>query len=274
MNKIMQIADIIVTGMVISVDRMEVGNTKSSAFMEVEKEFEIKVYSIVDMNDIIAAIENGVVPGTENLEAMRMYRNKYGVEKMNRNNKYKYFLMDLDGTISDPKVGITKAVAFSLKQYGIEIKDLDSLCDFIGPPLTESFQQYFDFSEEKSKEAVLKYREYYIPYGIYENQLYEGMAQLLKNIVDQGSKIILATSKPTIFAEKILKYFKIDKYFEFVAGSEMDLSRYGKGEVIEYALKKMNINSENAIMIGDRKHDIIGAKENKLASIGTVKGCR
>lgn len=191
---------------------------------------------------------------------------------MNINNKYRYFLLDLDGTITDPKLGITKAVAFSLKQYGIEIEHLDSLCDFIGPPLTESFQQYFGFSEEKSKEAVLKYREYYSPYGLYENQLYEGMAQLLKNIVNQGNKIILATSKPTIFAEKILKYFKIDQYFEFIAGSEMDLSRYGKGEVIEYALKKMNINSENAIMIGDRKHDIIGAKKNNLASIGVLYG--
>lgn len=126
--------------------------------------------------------------------------------------------------------------------------------------------------KEKSKEAILKYREYYIPYGIYENQLYSGMDQLLSNIVKQGSNIILATSKPTIFAEKILKYFKIDQYFEFIAGSEMDLSRYGKGEVIEYALRKMNINSENAIMIGNRKHDIIGAKENKLASIGVLYG--
>lgn len=186
--------------------------------------------------------------------------------------KYRYFIMDLDGTVTDPRMGITKAVAYALKQYGFIIENLDSLCDFIGPPLTESFQQYFGFSEEQSKEAVLKYREYYIPYGIYENHLYEGVEHLLENVVKHGGRIILATSKPQILAEKILRYFQIDKYFDYVSGSNMDLTRYGKGEVIEYALKEMHIHSENAIMIGDRKHDIIGAKENNLATIGVSYG--
>lgn len=186
--------------------------------------------------------------------------------------KYKYFLMDLDGTITDPKVGITKAVAYALKQYGINIENLDSLLKFIGPPLTESFQQYYGFSETNSKEAVLKYREYYVPYGIYENQLYDGMEHMLKSVVEHGGKIILATSKPQIFAEKILRHFHIDEYFELVAGSNMDLSRYKKGEVIEYALRELSINSEDAIMIGDREHDIIGARENKLSSIGVTYG--
>ena len=186
--------------------------------------------------------------------------------------KYTHFLFDLDGTITDPKVGITKSVAYALRQFGIEIEDLDSLCTFIGPPLKESFQHFFNFSEEQSKEAVLKYREYYTPYGIYENYLYEGMEHLFKSIVNHGGRIIMATSKPEIFALQIAKHFHIDQYFDYIAGSDINLSRDKKGEVIAYALQKMDISPESTIMIGDRMHDIIGAKENKLSSVGALYG--
>jgi phosphoglycolate phosphatase len=192
--------------------------------------------------------------------------------KMDNDKKIKYFFMDLDGTVTDPKEGITKSVAYALKHYGIQIDNLDSLCKFIGPPLTKSFQQYYGFTEEESKEAVQKYREYYVPYGIYENYLYDGMESLLKNVVKNGGRIVLATSKPQIFAEQILQHFHIDEYFTFIAGSNMDLSRSKKGEVIEYALTALGIPAENVIMIGDREHDIIGARENNLPSIGVTYG--
>lgn len=186
--------------------------------------------------------------------------------------KYRYFLMDLDGTISNPKEGVTKAVAYALKSYGIIENDLNKLCKFIGPPLTDSFRQYYGFAEEQSQEAILKFREYYTDRGIYENFLYDGIENLLMSVTLAGGKVILATSKPEIYAKKILKRFSIHKYFSFVAGSNMDLTRYKKGEVIEYALKSMNIDAKEAVMIGDREHDITGAKENNLDSIGVLYG--
>lgn len=186
--------------------------------------------------------------------------------------KYDYFLMDLDGTITDPKEGITKSVAYALKQYGIETENLDSLCKFIGPPLVWSFENYYGFSKEQSLEATEKYREYYRPKGIFENYLYEGMEDLLKAVKARGAKLVLATSKPEGFAKQILEHFKIDHYFDFVAGSSLDTSRCEKGQVIEYALSTMNIPPESAIMVGDREHDVIGAKENELSCIGVLFG--
>lgn len=180
--------------------------------------------------------------------------------------------MDLDGTISNPQEGVTKAVAYALKSYGIIENDRNKLCKFIGPPLTESFQQYYDFTEEQSKEAIVKFREYYTDFGIYENFLYDGIENLLQGLTMAGAKVILATSKPEKYAKIILKRFNIYKYFSFVSGSNMDLSRYKKSEVIEYAMKMMNLNASETIMIGDREHDIFGAKENSMDSIGVLYG--
>lgn len=185
---------------------------------------------------------------------------------------YKYFLFDLDGTITDPKEGITKAVAYALKYFGIEIENRDSLCPFIGPPLTDSFQEFFHFSEAQSKEAVMYYREYYQEKGIFENYLYDGIKELLEQLVNQGGILLLATSKPQKFAERILDYFSIRNYFQLVAGSNLDLTRYQKKEVIAYALDELGIASDQAVMIGDRKYDILGAKENHLNSVGVLYG--
>lgn len=186
--------------------------------------------------------------------------------------KYRYFLMDLDGTLSNPQEGVTKAVAYTLKSYGIIEKDLNILCKFIGPPLTDSFQEYYNFTEQQSKEAILKFREYYTVYGIYENYLYDGIEKLLMNLTLAGGTVILATSKPDTYAKMILDRYCISRYFSFVSGSNMDLTRYKKGDVIEYALESMNIDAKEAIMIGDREHDIIGAKENNMDSIGVLYG--
>ena len=185
---------------------------------------------------------------------------------------YQYFFMDLDGTISDPKEGITKSVAYALDYYGIKVENLDTLEKFIGPPLSDSFQEFYGFDREKSLDAVEKYREYFKDKGIFENELYPGMEQLLKTITEQGGKIVLATSKPEVFAKRILEYFHIDKYFTFAAGSTLDTTRNKKEDVIRYALDSLGIAAEEAIMIGDRKHDVIGAKENGMACIGVLFG--
>lgn len=185
---------------------------------------------------------------------------------------YQYFFMDLDGTISDPKEGITKSVAYALDYYGIKVENLDTLEKFIGPPLSDSFQEFYGFDREKSLDAVEKYREYFKDKGIFENELYPGMEQLLKTITEQGGKIVLATSKPEVFAKRILEYFHIDKYFTFAAGSTLDTTRNKKADVIRYALDSLGIAPEEAIMVGDRKHDVIGAKENGMACIGVLFG--
>ena len=186
---------------------------------------------------------------------------------------YKYAFFDLDGTLTDPKLGITKSVAYALKSYGIQVDDLDSLLKFIGPPLQESFVKYYGFSEEQGAEAVEKYREYFKPYGIYENKVYDGVENMLAELVKCGKKVILATSKPTVFANVILEYFHLDKYFTCAVGSELDGSRVKKGEVITEALRQAGVTDKSlAVMIGDREHDILGAKENGIDSIGVLYG--
>ncbi len=186
---------------------------------------------------------------------------------------YQYILFDLDGTITDSKQGITNSVAYALKYLGISVENPDTLCKFIGPPLTESFKEYYNLSDIETETAIQKYREYYSEKGIYENELYSEIIHLLEKLKQNGKKIILATSKPTIYAKKILEYFNLEQYFHFIAGSEMNLSRYKKEDVIRYAIEQNKIvDKVEVIMVGDRKHDIIGAKENEIASVGVLYG--
>lgn len=190
---------------------------------------------------------------------------------------YQYILFDLDGTLTDPKEGITKSIAYALAYYGIAVEDLDTLCKFIGPPLKDSFMKYYGFDDAKAEEAVEKYREYFKPYGVYENKVYDGVEKLLKKLTDCGKTMVLATSKPTIFANIILDHFDLAKYFSYIAGSELNGSRVKKGDVITYALEQAGIEDKSqAVMVGDREHDIIGANENGLDSIGVLYGygCR
>ena len=185
---------------------------------------------------------------------------------------YNTVLFDLDGTLTDPGMGITNSVAYSLKKFGIEIEDRKELYKFIGPPLHESFMKYCGFSDEDAEKAIVYYREYFRDTGIFENEVYDGIENLLGEIRNSGRKIILATSKPEEFAKRILVHFGLDKYFDFAAGATMDTSRSKKGDVIAYALKESGCSPENAVMVGDRLHDILGAKENGLDSIGVLFG--
>ena len=186
---------------------------------------------------------------------------------------YRYILFDLDGTLTDPGIGITNAVMYALKKFHIEVEDRTELYKFIGPPLLDSFEKYYGLSKEESKQALQYYREYFKPYGLYENTVYEGIVELLVALKDRGLKLILATSKPEPFAVEILRHFDLEKYFDFVAGATMDEKRVKKEEVIQYALESCGIDElESAIMIGDREHDILGAKQNGLTSIGVLYG--
>lgn len=185
----------------------------------------------------------------------------------------KYLLFDLDGTLSDPKVGITRSVQYALEAFGIHVENPDDLCHFIGPPLRESFMKYYGMDESGAEAAVAKYREYFADKGIFENELYDGIPAMLESLRSHGKTLLLATSKPTVFAERILVHFGIEGFFSFIGGSELDGRRSKKDEVIDYVLQENRITAlDSAIMVGDREHDIIGAVKTGIQSIGVLYG--
>lgn len=187
--------------------------------------------------------------------------------------RYPYILFDLDGTVTDPGEGITNSVMYALRKLGIEETERRKLYPFIGPPLADSFREFYGLSAGEAQEGIRFYREYYSEKGIFENKLYPGMENVMKKLKNDKRHVILATSKPEFFAAKILKYFHLDGYFEFVAGATMDERRVKKGEVIAHALKTCGITDvSQALMIGDRKHDIWGARENGIDSMGVLYG--
>ena len=186
---------------------------------------------------------------------------------------YQYIFFDLDGTLTDPGIGITNSVAYALKKWNIEVAERSELYKFIGPPLEESFRKYYGFSREDALKAVDAYREYFSVKGLYENTIFEGTESVLQKIKESGRKVVLATSKPQEFAEIILKHFHIDGYFDHVAGATMDGTRNKKADVITYALELCGKpDKKQIVMVGDREHDIHGANANGLDSIGVLCG--
>lgn len=180
---------------------------------------------------------------------------------------------DLDGTLTDSGDGIKNSAAYALNKFGISVPDKSELNKFIGPPLIGSFMNFYGMSHDDADLAVVYYREYYSLKGIYENALYDGVTDMLKKLKDSGKTIVLATSKPEIYANLILKHFCIDKYFSHVCGAEMDHRRTDKHEVIEYALQTAGVTDRSrVIMVGDRHHDIDGAKKASLRSVGVTYG--
>lgn len=160
-----------------------------------------------------------------------------------------------------------------MRRYHIEEQDEETLRKFIGPPLAESFQRYYGLSAEEAKRAIEYYREYYTAGGMFENKVYEGIPELLEGLKAAGKTLIVATSKPELFAEQILEHFDLARYFDCIAGASMDEVRVNKDEIIDYALDKCGIKDKRQmVMIGDREHDIFGAKRNGLASIGVLFG--
>lgn len=184
----------------------------------------------------------------------------------------KYIFFDLDGTLTNPAEGITNSVAHALKYYGISVSDKTQLYKFIGPPLAQSFTDFYGFSPDKAKEAVEKYREYFADTGIFENKVYEHIPEVLENLKNAGFSLAMATSKPEVFAKRIANKFELTKYFDFIGGSLLDNSRTDKGEVIEYVLRSLKADREKTIMVGDRSHDILGAKKCSVKSLGVLYG--
>lgn len=186
-------------------------------------------------------------------------------------------LFDLDGTLTDPKEGITKSVQYALRRYGIEEEDLDRLIPFIGPPLRESFERFYGFGEQQAREAVLVYREYFTDRGWRENRVIPGIPRLLERLKDQGFRLFVATSKPEVFARRILEHFGLTGFFEGIAGADLEESRCRKGDVIRYLLEREGLGGEGdaaraCVMVGDREHDVLGARENGMDCVGVLFG--
>ena len=198
---------------------------------------------------------------------------------------YRYILFDLDGTLTDPKLGITGCVQYALEKMGIEEPDQDKLEPFIGPPLLDSFREYYGFDEEKGQRAIACYRERFSTIGIFENEIYPGIPQMLEKLQKAGAHLAVASSKPTVFVMRILEHFGILSCFEVVVGSELDGSRSKKDEVVRDALaqllhgKKIGeqkrdnmVNGQDVAMVGDRKFDVEGAKAHQIVSVGVSYG--
>ena len=187
--------------------------------------------------------------------------------------KYNTVLFDLDGTLTDPALGITNSVAHALRKWGKDVPERSELYKFIGPPLVDSFMKYYGFTREEAEKSVEYYREHFATKGLFENSVYDGVRDMLEKLKARGKRLVVATSKPEVYSKRILEHFCLDTYFDFLAGATLDSSRVKKADVIGYALDICGIcDVSDVIMIGDREHDIIGAKENGLKSIGVLYG--
>ena len=183
-------------------------------------------------------------------------------------------LFDLDGTLTDPAEGITKAVEVALNHYGITVEDRSTLNKFIGPPLDESFPEFYGFNEEQVREATRVFREYFGRQGWAENIPYLGIDKLLSDLKAAGKKLIIATSKPEEFALRIMEYFGLAQYMDVIAGAPMDNQEGAKkANVIRDALRRGGVEDlTSVVMVGDRRHDVAGGHEVGMKVIGVLYG--
>lgn len=189
--------------------------------------------------------------------------------------KYQVVLFDLDGTVTDSGPGIMNSVQYALAKFGILNPDRAVLRRFVGPPLNDSFERFYGLSQSEALKAVDYYREYYRAGGIFENNLYTGIKEVLQELKGRGCRVYLATSKPQVFSEQILEHFEIDSFFDGVVGSFLDGTRVDKSEVVAEALRLAGITSDtnkDAVMIGDREYDIYGAHKLGISAIGVLYG--
>ena len=187
-----------------------------------------------------------------------------------------YIFFDLDGTLTDSRPGIFHSLRYALEKFGRTAEDHE-LQPGLGPPLSESFTGLFGFSEEQAEEAVRYYREYFNPRGMMEKSVYPGIPQALDAMRAAGKRLMVATSKPEEFAKQILANFGLDVYFEIIAGATMDEARNAKADVLRYLLAQIPDAEEAAkagaiLMVGDRKYDVLGAKELGISCLGVRYG--
>lgn len=182
-------------------------------------------------------------------------------------------LLDLDGTLTDPAVGIVTSVQYALERMGRPVPTARELHWTIGPPLKDAFATMFG-AEEKDliAEGVRFFRERFSEVGLFENEVYPDVPAMLEELRTAGHTLRIATSKPQVFAERLMEHFDLGKYFASVHGSELDGTRSNKADLIAHLLEMHDMEAATAVMIGDRKHDIIGAKANGVRGIGVLWG--
>ena len=185
---------------------------------------------------------------------------------------YKNVLFDLDGTLTDPAEGITNSLMHAQRRLGMAVSPREALYVFIGPPLIETFMSEWGLTRAEADQALLYYREHFSVKGLFENVPYPGIGACLADLKAAGLRLFVATSKPEPLSLRILEHFDLLQYFEAVAGSTMDEQRTKKGEVIAYALDTYHLDPSETVMVGDRKHDVLGAAENGLPCIGVLYG--
>ncbi|MEH2499968.1 phosphoglycolate phosphatase [Bradyrhizobium sp. AZCC 1678] len=179
---------------------------------------------------------------------------------------------DLDGTLTDPKPGITRSIQYALQRLDHPTMPTeDELTWCIGPPLRASFVRLLG-AETSADLAVTYYRERFSDVGLYENGVYDGIGEVLTSLCASGHRLFVATSKPHVFAERIIDHFGLRDHFERVFGSELDGTRVDKSHLLEYALKQASVDPAKTLMIGDRSHDMVGAKNNGMKGIGVLYG--
>lgn len=187
---------------------------------------------------------------------------------------YKAILFDLDGTLTESGEGITKSVQYALEKLGKPAPSLDELRVFVGPPLMEQFMKYAELDEETARQAVSYYRERYSTIGIFENRVYDGVREMLAGLIEKGYLLAVASSKPECYVLQILEHFGLKQYFTEIVGSEMNGARTGKSAVIEETLRRLGLEEhrEQVLMVGDREHDVLGARSSGMECIAVTYG--
>ena len=190
--------------------------------------------------------------------------------------RFSSFFWDLDGTLTCSAEGIINSVRYALESFGIKEPENEKLKRFIGPPLSESFSVFYGLKGEDCKKAIEKYREFYTDRGIFQNGVYEGVAETLEALKKKGKKLYVATSKPEIFMFRILEHFGLSGYFDFAGGADTAGLRNEKDKVIKYVIEHEGLQEEQKndriLMVGDRKHDILGARKHGIKCCGVLWG--
>lgn len=186
----------------------------------------------------------------------------------------KNILIDLDGTLTDPKVGITTSARYGLEKIGHPISDEVNIDWIIGPPLKASLAKILNVEADHvlAEQALMGYRERFAVKGLYENHVFEGVAETLAELKRRGYRLFVATAKPTVYAKQILEHFDLAQYFTDIYGSELNGERTNKAELIQYILAQQKLQADQCLMVGDREHDIFGARQNGIDTIAVNYG--
>jgi phosphoglycolate phosphatase len=194
--------------------------------------------------------------------------------QINQKKQPVYLLWDLDGTLTESGPGIINSVLYALEKMGIREDEREKLAAFVGPPLLESFQRFYGMTEEESRQAMGYYREYFADRGLFENEVYPGIPEALGQLKKAGYQLAVATSKPEVFAKRIMDHFDLTQYFVMIGGSSLDQKRSEKADVIAYVLDTLGLDPsrDQILMIGDRLHDVKGAAANHLPCLGVLYG--